>query len=506
MTSDETANELASQSGITFAGNIIRLILGFGFVIAATRLLGSSLYGQFVLGLSITTFTLGLLNLRIHKAVDYFVPQSLANDSAIEASQTFVTVLFIALIGSLVSAALVIALADQFATAFDEPKLGSILIILGLALPLRAVNKVLFTGFIASKRMGYRVMLRDAFFPAAKFVGFLLLFASGFGLFSLVYGYILGVILTVVLGSVLLMYRLAWFNLPRRLSSDKRSLIQYSAPLALAGVVSTILAQIDYILIGYYLPSDSVGVYKVGFEISRGLLVVLLAVTPIFKPMIAEVLGDSDAVRSRYSLATRWIIIFTFPMFATLALASDVYLSLLFTNSFNNAWVVIVVLSIGYFISAVSGPEGMVLEGLGYTRITLFNNILMLIINIGLGVLLIPKFGIGGAAVATACAIGVSAGAGVFEVWYLEGIHPYDHSTVKLVACGTALFPVFLPIVIWNPSRIVVALSLPVLTPIVYILLVRSVNGFSEEDFYVAERIDSRIGFPILTRLVVPRQ
>lgn len=504
MTDNNTVEELATQSSITLFGNIIRTLAGFLLVIAATRSLGSELYGIFTLALSITYVLLGLTNLKVHKAIDYFVPQHLAEDSYSEAKGTIVSVLLLAVTGAVVGALILALFSPYLAEFFDEPRLATLLLVLCLLLPLRSINRVSFVSFTAIKRMDYRVAINYILLPLSKIGLFIILIFMGFEIFSLVFGYILTAALGVSVSIVIIYRQIPWFSQVTAQYPVKRTLISYSAPLALAGIVTTMLGQIDYLLIGYFLESDSVAVYRVAYELGTGLIIVLTAVTPIFKPMIAEVIGDSQQIVSRYRLATRWITILTFPVFATLVLAPKVYLELLFTTEFAVGWPVVIILAVGYLINAVSGPEGMILEGLGYTRVTFLNSVLMLVVNVGLGILLIPRFGIVGAATATAASIGLSATAGVAEVWYFEGLHPYNLSSIKLILCGGFLYLIFLPLVRLSPSDLFVAISLPVLTPIIYLILIRLAGGFVSEDRHVAEILDQKLGLNIFGWIVSP--
>lgn len=504
MTDNKTVDELATQSSITLFGNIIQIFAGFLLVVAATRLLGSELYGVFTLALSITYVLLGLTNLKVYKAVDYFVPQHLAEDSYGEAKGTIVSVLLLAATGAVIGALIIVLFSSHLAEFFDEPRLSPLLLVLCLLLPLRSISRVFFVSFTAIKRMDYRVIVEYICLPLSKIGIFIILMFMGFEIFSLVFGYIIATALGVFVSIVIIYQRVSWFSRVSAQYPVKRTLINYSAPLALAGIVTTMLGQLDYLLIGYFLESDSVAVYRVAYELGTGLIIVLTAVTPIFKPMIAEVIGDSQQIMFRYQLATRWIIILTFPVFVTLVLAPRIYLQLLFTPEFSGGWPVVSILAVGYLINAVSGPEGMILEGLGYTRVTFLNSLLMISINAGLGILLIPRFGIVGAAIATAASVGLSASAGVIEVWYFEGLHPYNLSTIKLILCGGFLYLIFLPLVRFSPSDLLVAIILPVLTPIVYLALVRLAGGFVSEDQRVAEILDQKLGLHIFGWIVSP--
>lgn len=493
---------LATQGSITFLGNILEKALGFAFVAVATRLVTPSEYGIFTLGLSIVLFVQGFASLNIYRSVDYFVPQFLNDSEYGQAKKTLQNVFLIGLVTSLLGAVALFLTREQLAAIFNEPRLVAVLPFLVLLIPLQTIFRTLIASFKSLKKMKYRLVTRDVLNPLVRTVGAIVLVTMGAGLLGLVGGYLLGVFIAIVFGFVFLVYKADWVRDAKANPISNRSLVSYSLPLVLAGIIYSLVGQIDYFVIGYYLGATEVGQYRVAYLLAGNLLIVLTAVTPIFKPMVAENRFEASLLESWYRLATRWVTMLTLPLAITLILAPDVYLSLLFTEEYSLASAAVVALTLGYLFNASFGPEGMILEGLGYTRLTLINTFVLVGINGVLDVLLVPSFGILGAGIATGTALTVAGLVGVIEIFLLRSITSFSRRLLRIWLA--VVFPGVLGwyVTFLGLGDIQIALLLPVIVFSSYILGLRITNGFSDDDRELASRIDAWLGYSVVHRIM----
>jgi len=499
---DSGASTLATQGSITFLGNILGKALGFLFVAVATRLVTPSEYGAFTLSLSILLFVQGFASLNIYRSVDYFVPQYLDDSDYGKAKQTLRNVFSLGIVSSFIGAGILFLAIDWLQTLFNEPLIGGILPYLVLLIPLQTVLRTLTASFNSLKDMKYRVVVRNLLNPLVRTLGAVALVATGAGVLGLVGGYLLGVTVAVACGFVFLLHEADWIKSAASEPISNRALLSYSLPLVLAGVIYSLVGQLDYFVIGYFLESSDVGQYRVAYLLAGNLLIVLQAITPVFKPMIAENQSNNSLVESRYQLTTRWTTMLTLPLVVTLIAAPDVYLTLLFTEEYSAASAAVVALSIGYLLNASFGPEGMVLEGLGHTRLTLFNTLMLVSTNAVLNVLLVPRLGILGAGVATGTALGIAGAMGVVEIYILRSISPFQ---LRLLSTWIALFP---PIVVAyvvsssNLGNLTVAVLLPFSILLTYIPALRMTRAFTTRDAEVASQIDGYLGYPLFQTIV----
>lgn len=497
---------LAQQSGVSFIGNISKRFLAFLFLVAITHLVAPSIYGVFVLAVSIIKLLRGIASLRLQRSLDYFIPMYLADGEYGKAQATIFAAVKIGLGFSALWALLLWASASLIGAFFGKPDLAAVLPLMGMALVFGTANDLLFGMFNSIKRLEYRTFTKGFSQPGLKLITTTVLILIGFGLTGLVLGYILSLGLTMVIGLILLM-RVDWIRKTKPTRISMRRLISYSLPLAFAGIIYATLGQIDFFVIGFYLPSKHVGFYRVGFLFASNVLVVIGSMKPIFKPMVAEVIDDSDLVLDRYRLATRWITLFTVPISVTIILIPGVYLALFFSRTYLPATTAVSILVVGYLVNSSFGPEGMLIEGLGHTRLTLLNTILIISTNLALDIILVPRLGIVGAAIGTAIGLSVGGFAGLAELYYLRGLHPLSISLAKIWIAGLIGGAIGYAFNIGSDfPQIWRALLVPIAVCSVYYISLLLTEAFTKDDEVIAHQIDETIGRGVMGVLIRDHQ
>ena len=493
--SDET---MAEQGGITFGGEIIKKAFGFLVVALITRLVSPGVYGLFVLATSVLHLMQVFASAGLHRAIDYFVPQYLANDEPGRARGVTLQVFGLLLLTSTATGAAMYLGADALATLFDEPALATALRFLAVALPLLAVFNGLLASYNGIKRLKYRVYVRDVTRPTIRLLATATLLVAGYGLLGVVGGYVIGLAVSIGLGAVLLVRHDALRG-ARVAFTSLREILWYGVPLALAGVIYVVMGQVDYFVVGYFLASEDVGIYRVGYMLAANLLVFFSSLAPVFKPLIAEERRDGDAVETRYRTATRWVLGLSLPFAAILVLGAEVYLSIVFTPQYAVASGVVLALVVGYLISiAAGGPDGALLQGLGYSRLVFVNSGILLVANVVFSVLLVPRYGILGAGLGTMLALSLSGVAALSEVYYYRRIHPFSPALGRVIAAWLPALGAGWLVVTVVPDRFAVAVVLPVVVLATYVAAGRAVGAVTPADVRIAEAVAPA---PVVARL-----
>ncbi|MFO7926208.1 MAG: flippase [Halobacteriota archaeon] len=473
---------LAKQGSITFAGDVIKKLFGFLIIAVITRLVSPGVYGLFTIAVSLVLFIQTIAGLGLPKAIDYFVPQHLNDDDDATARGVIYTAATIVLVSSTIVAVALVSVRFRIAALFGEPALAFALLLLAVTLPFLAIYNLLLASFNAIKRLKYRVYMRDFVRPTVRLLSTAGLLLAGVGLIGIVAGYVIGLFASVCVGVLLL-----WWNAPELLrgpvsAASPRSMLSYAAPLAVAGLIYVIMGQIDYFIIGLLGSAEGVGIYRVGYMLAANMLIIFTAVSPVFKPLIAEVRDDDDSVQRQYRTATRWVAGLTLPLALTLSLGAGAYLSLIFTAQYAAASLAVVILATGYLINVTcGGPDGALLQGLGYSRLVFLNTSLLLGTNAVGSALLVPRFGITGAAIGTASALVIAGVAAISEVYLVRGIHPITPSLLKLFLSAVPAALAGLLVVFVLPP-IVVAVVLPIVVAVVYAVAVITTGALTDAD------------------------
>ena len=489
----DPAQTLARQSSIAFSGNLIRRMLGFLTLAVITRLVSPAVYGLFVLAMAVIHFVQALASLGLPKAVDYFVPQYLQRGELGKARAVVLEVAVLVFLSASLTAAAIYVSAGTISVVFGEPALATVLVVLTIAIPLLAIYNVILASFNAIKRLRYRVYTRDMIRPTVRLGATAGLLLMGYGLLGLVGGYVLGLLAAILLGSLLLRHRVVQLTSVRASPVSPGPLIWYSVPLAFAAVIYVVLGQVDYFVIGFFATSQDVGFYRIGYSLAANMLIVFASVSPVFKPLIAEAKDDDIEVQERFRTAVRWIVGLTLPIAIVLGLGAEAYLSLVFTPQYGVASAAVIILSVGYLISVTSGgPDGALLQGLGYSRWVFVNTALLIVTNVVVSVLLVPRIGITGAAVGTAAALSVAGIAALVEVYVLRDIHPFSVEFLKLLAATVPALVAGATIVVFAPGSLAVAVLLPIVVLITYGTALIALDAFNETDVAVAGHFSPR--------------
>ncbi|MFQ5640708.1 MAG: polysaccharide biosynthesis C-terminal domain-containing protein, partial [bacterium] len=90
----------------------------------------------------------------------------------------------------------------------------------------------------------------------------------------------------------------------------------------------------------------------------------------------------------------------------------------------------------GELINAGAGSVGYMLMMTGRPKMNLINAIILCLMTLGLGLWLIPQYGILGAALTTAVSVAIINILRLIEVYYFERIHPYNQYFTKPIVAG----------------------------------------------------------------------
>lgn len=218
---------------------------------------------------------------------------------------------------------------------------------------------------------------------------------------------------------------------------------RYTGPRILANVAQIGLQRLDIVLVGVLRGPVEAAVYAAA---TRFLVVGQLgsqAVSLVVQPTLAELLvrRDIDGTRTLYQLSTAWLISLTWPLYLLSAVLAPQLVGL-FGAGYSAGSGVIVVLAAAMLVATGCGMVDMLLTMAGKTSWNLGNVLLALAVNVGLDLLLIPRYGVMGAAVAWAVAIGLNNLLPLAQVGGLLRVQPLGRQALTVMAAAVACFGV----------------------------------------------------------------
>lgn len=214
---------------------------------------------------------------------------------------------------------------------------------------------------------------------------------------------------TTLLQTILIERRIAE-TVPRgKRSFDIPGWLAVSLPLLAVGTCEVVMQNADVMLISYFRPSADVGIYYAATKTAGLALFVQYAVGSAYAGRIAAAaIGDEGEMRRLVHEAVRWTF---YPSLAvTLGiLALGIPLLAMFGRDFTDAYPLMFILAAGVLARAATGPSEVVLNMLGHQRACALSLATAAIVSVSLNLVLIPIWGLTGAAVATATALGTAA-------------------------------------------------------------------------------------------------
>lgn len=177
-------------------------------------------------------------------------------------------------------------------------------------------------------------------------------------------------------------------------------------PLLLLNVVMAANAQVGTIMLGALDDARAAGVFNVAFRVTIFISFVLLAASYPLSPTVARLhaAGDTRRVERTVVHAARLVLLVSLPVAIVLVAFAGPILEI-FGHGFSSGASAVRIIAIGDLINVLTGYGGLVLVMSGRESDLTRSAALGAVLNIGLAAALIPRFGVNGAAVATAVSL-----------------------------------------------------------------------------------------------------
>jgi O-antigen/teichoic acid export membrane protein len=273
-----------------------------------------------------------------------------------------------------------------------------------------------------------------------------------------------------------------------------REIFSFSMVSWVSALAATGLIWVDTLLLGAMRGQQDVGAYNVATRLVMLAVFVMAPINASFTPHIAHLLhtGQRSEAARAYGSAARWILMLSMPSFILLVAFGEQLLGY-FGPGFRAAAGVTAVLSFGQLVSAAAGPCGTVLNMSGRVWLNMVDNVGVLVLNIVLNLLLIPAYGVIGAAFAWSASLVTANLVKVLQAHLVVGIHAAGAGLLKI---GAATLPAVGAA--WVVSRWVhdwldaVVLAAPVIAVVFFATLVAFT--LDPEDRQLARSLLRRMG------------
>ena len=213
---------------------------------------------------------------------------------------------------------------------------------------------------------------------------------------------------------------------------------RYSGPRALSGLAQMAVQRVDIVLLGAMRGLADAAVYTAATRFLALGQLAGQALSTAVQHRLAEHLHRNDraAAGRLYQTATGWLVLLAWPAYLLFAVFAEAVVALFGEGYEAGRWVT-VYLALTMLVATGCGMVDTVLNMAGKTAWTFYNALAGTVVNVVANLLLIPPYGIFGAAVAWSLAILVNNIVPLVQLHHAMGLHPYGRGT--LTAAGLAL-------------------------------------------------------------------
>jgi lipopolysaccharide exporter len=336
--------------------NIATFALSKGSILISTvvlaRLLPPSDFGLLALGLMVILYLDVIGDLGVGAAVIYR-QQPGSRDAS--------TAVLVSALTAAPLAGLVVLAAPGLAALFDEPRLTDVVRVLAIAFFVGALGVVQKRTLERDLDFRRRLVpeLAGALVKGGASVGLAL---AGAGVWSLVWGQVLGVTTTTVLYWLLSTWRFHW-------AWDRRTAVQllrYGLPVSLLGLLAGANRTVDVAVIGRRLDAEQLGYYTIAFRLPE-LLVLYLCylLSQALFPAYARARCDPEQLRAGFLSTLRLVALVTVPVSLGLAVVAADVVPLLFGDRWGPSVPVLRVLAVYALVYALAFNVGDVYKATG---------------------------------------------------------------------------------------------------------------------------------------------
>ena len=213
-----------------------------------------------------------------------------------------------------------------------------------------------------------------------------------------------------------------------------RALITFGMLRAPATLFAQLLFWIDTFVLAAYRGSSEVGVYGATVRTGQSLLLFLTSLSLVFSPFVADLhhRGEKEKLNALYKNVTRWGLASTMPVLLALAILPGTIMRV-YGEEFVAGKSALLILIIGLIVPVVVGTVGFILIMVGRTGWDLIVYAGSFVMAVGIAVILAPRYGMRGAAIAEAVTLTVSAFVRLMLVKRFVDIWPFDKWYLRLI-------------------------------------------------------------------------
>jgi O-antigen/teichoic acid export membrane protein len=226
-------------------------------------------------------------------------------------------------------------------------------------------------------------------------------------------------------------------------SATSRGFWRFTGPRAVANLAQITIQRIDIVLVAIILGPVEAAIYTAATRFLVAGQFANSALSQAAQPRFAELFAVDDRRGANvvYRATTAWLVMLTWPLYLLAVIYGPEILSI-FGHSYRAGDMVMVILGLTMLVATACGQVDMVLITTGRSSWSLANGLTAVFVNVGLDLLLIPRYGITGAAVGWAVAIIITNLVPLAQLAVSKRLNPFGRGTLIAIGLSVVSFAV----------------------------------------------------------------
>ncbi|GAB3028928.1 oligosaccharide flippase family protein [Natronobiforma cellulositropha] len=377
---------LGQTSVVHFGSSALASAIGFLATIYFARELGAEVLGFYALVLAVASWLKLGGTMGVSTATTKRISEGEEREAYFTAGAILMAALFTVLIGF-------VLVFDEQLTAYIGLSVGEFIVLLMLV----GLAQSLVSAVLMGNHLVHLAGLLSPIKVASRSVIQVGLVVAGYGLTGMLFGYVLGAAVAVVVGLSFVTIR---FRKPAL--RHFRSLFEYAKFSWLGSVTSQTFKNVDILVLGVFVPAGLVGIYSVAWTISKFLDLFGSSVSATLFPEISKraAEADDDGVSALITDSIAYAGLVMIPGFVGGALLGERILRI-YGDEFRVGATVLTILLAALLVYSYQKQLGNSLNAIDRPDLAFRVNTTFIVANVVFNVALVYAFGWIGAAVAT---------------------------------------------------------------------------------------------------------
>ncbi len=427
---------VAQGGGTAFISTAATRILSYVYSLALIKVLGAEDFGQFSLALASVLFFGTLASIGLPQGIVRFgVIHNPSNPKA-GVHQTTLTAIRMALPVSVLFTLVVFLSAHLIAQdLFHKPDLYGMIRIFAISIPFMSMQAIFLASTRALKVIRYSAIVWIIQPLLALLLG-LFLVMRGYGANAAALAYVISFVCGAFLALLFYLRVIPPTDRSGR-AFPAGQMLNFSIPLSLTEWMHFANERTEIYFLGLLSSAVNISIYKIAWSLAGLETMLRLSLEQILAPFSSDLSHrkETKQLERLYKAVTKWGFTIAVMLFVIYVLFGKELMYIFDPALAAGTWVLIA-LALAQLINEFTGPCNTLLIMSGRSDLTLMNTIILLVSSVALDWLLIPRYGLLGAAIAGAiCVIFINI-LRVVEVWWTLKIHPWKWSLWKPALSG----------------------------------------------------------------------